>query len=179
MTNGETSEERPPLGAGLIVLGVAQILWGLLEMCGGIWGALSVFMQPVMLQTGQKNPMLDLFETHPAMKYLTVVQNALAAVIGLAFLIGAVGLLLRVIWGRGLSVGASIAQLAQVLVGTTWACIVVLPHFLNWMDAADPMQKSAGMVGAIGIGCSGLISPIFPIIALIVLTRPAVRAQFR
>jgi hypothetical protein len=99
----------------------------------------------------------------------------LGCLASLALLVGGIGLLLVKAWGRTLSIGYAWYAIVSVVAGM----------LVNWLYLVQPMLaqgeagglgQAAAIGGAVGGMIGGCFSVIYPVVLLIFMYRPAVRA---
>lgn len=150
-----------------------------LAIIGIILGSLSVLCSPMGLlpyfvQIGPPNPMIDSVKNDPALFGYMIGSIAVGWVIGLLLLVGSIGALLLKDWARkGLLTYAWI----QIVLGVI-GFIAMITWFNPRMTAAAGSNKAAALGGQIGGMIGAIIGLILPVLILVFMNRPHVKAAF-
>ena len=90
-----------------------------------------------------------------------------------------IGLLMLRPWGRWLSIFYSIYTIFIVLVNAVVSYYFLFVPMMDKLAVLAPGQEKAGMIGGIvGMVAGTCVGPIYPIILLIFMYRPNVKAVF-
>jgi hypothetical protein len=156
---------------GVIALGVVGIILGCL--CGFTTAKATLDLQ-------QSNPVFDAMRHDPVVHNLTLSLAIAGVGLQLILIVGSIGTLLVQRWGRALMLLFAVGMIAQVLTDIVTSAMLVLP-LVNSVVAAHGGNTSAPeyqgrMIGVlIGTG----FRAVFPIVVLVVLNRPQIKALFR
>lgn len=160
--------------ASLTVFGILNILFGVLGICGTAGGVLP-FVMEMPSDPAIPNPMLDLIKSNASYRTFLIVSLALGAIVALLVLAGGVGLLLSKAWGRTLSIVYGWYTIVAAIVGMGVNWYVMQPLLAKMQEGGGPGQVAvtAGLVGGL-IGA--VLGMIYPILLLVFMNRPAIRA---
>jgi len=165
-------QSRP---ASLVVFGVINILFGVIGLCGAAASSAMFFME--MPQDPRfPNPAIDLLNTNAAYRTYLQVTAVIGALASLVLLVAGVGLLLAKSWGRTLSIGYgcfAIVFAVVVMIGN-WS-FVMQPMLAAAKEAGGPAAMGA-VGGVVATMLGGILSLIYPIVLLVFMNRPALRA---
>lgn len=163
-----------PRPASLTVFGILNIIFGVIGLCGTAGGVLP-FVMDLPSDPGVPNPMLDLIKSNAGYRTFLMVSLALGAIIAVLVLAAGIGLLLSKAWGRTLSIVYGWYTIVAAIVGMVVNWYVMQPLLAKMQEAGGPGQLAvtAGLVGGlIGAG----LGMIYPILLLVFMNRPAIRA---
>ena len=133
----------------LLVLGILNIVFGVLGLCGTAASSAMFFVE-MPQDPGMPNPALELIRSDSTYRLIMQTMIVLGCLASLALLVGGIGLLL-----------------------------------VNWLYLLQPMLaqgeagglgQAAAIGGAVGGMIGGCFSVIYPVVLLIFMYRPAVRA---
>jgi hypothetical protein len=172
---GPAAASPAPRPASLIVFGILNILFGALGLCGTA-GSAAMFFMDLPRDPTIPNPMLDLLASNAAFRLFMQVTVALGALAALVLLVAGVGLLLTKDWGRTLSVGYAWYAIVAGVVGMLVNWVYVIQPMLGAMKEAQGPAAMAAVGGVVGGLIGGLVSLAYPIVLLVFMRRPAVRA---
>ena len=168
--------QRP---TSVTVFGILNLVFGALGLCGVGFGVFGLVIMANLLEGEMPpNPQFDMLQ-NPAYQAYTYVVLGLNLIAAIVLAIAGIGLLKLKSWGRSLSIGYGAYAIIMQLVGLAVAFLFVVKPM---MDAAeqgnDPQaqgQMIGGAVGAVFGGCFGLV---YPVLLLIFMFRPNVKAAF-
>lgn len=166
---------------GLYVLAACQICWGLYLCCGSVFGAWFTLFPPEFIKhpNGKPNPALEIMEGTPVLWYWTVAQLAIHLGVAIAYTAAGIALIFRKPWALTTSLACSYASLAVIVLGFVMQMVYMFPVFYPDIQSTNPTARTAAIGGLAGIFGSLCFAPIYPIVALIVLTREPMREIFR
>ncbi len=164
----------PGPGAGLKVLAVFQILFGLL-------GLLSPVMT-LVTRHAAKDPVsreLDhaMWEGPAALWFDA--SLVFGVVLAILLLSTGIGLFMGKRWCRTTGIAYGISSIVLMLIGQAVMAVVAYPLLLDKLDAASPVARGAAMGGLIGGLMGSCFGMILPIATLIVLGRKKVLEVLR
>ena len=152
-----------------------------------IFGSFNIICLPIslLMATGvmrfMRSPVLDLLsESHPYVIWTTVgsIIGIFAAIVQL---VCGIGLLKLKPWARTTSIGYAIYAIIAAIAGMFMTAVVMIPIMQKIQPGSGPDHAVAigGMVGGIIGGIAGsCFALIYPIILLIFMTRPKIKAAF-
>mgnify|MGYP005840950849 CR=1 FL=1 len=148
------------------VIGILGIVLGVLGLCCNLVGLGTASFLPMLgemaQQSGESTEELQALLDNPALLRFTIVSSVLGLLLSLWMVIASILLLQMKPIGHTL-------MLANAVVQILWAVVRTLVEM--WL-AGDQVQMAQSAVGAI-------IALVFPIVVLIVLTRPNLKAAFQ
>lgn len=161
--------------ASLIVFGVINIVFGLIGLCGTAASS-AMFFVDLPQDPRISNPALDLLNTNASYRLYLQVTTVIGALASLVLLAAGIGLLLAKAWGRTLSIGYGCFAIVFAVVGMigNWT-FVMKPMLAAAQEAGGPAAMGA-VGGAVATLLSGIFSLIYPIVLLVFMNRPALRA---
>lgn len=163
--------ERP---TSVVVLGILNIVFGVIGMCGVCVGAFGLFSGNAT--EGLPPFMVEIFE-HPLYVIWTWVSFPISAVTTIMLLAGGVLLLQMRPEGRKLSLWYAWIALLMGLLGTGITLMLMLGPALSAMSSSgDEMAAVMAISMLIGIPCGLACSLIYPIVLIYFLNRPHVIA---
>lgn len=158
------------------VISIIAIIWGSLAVLGGLCS----IPQYMGVRFGP-NPVADAINSDPVVVGFNISAMAVAVVLGIMMLAGGIAALSLKPIGRGLLIVYAIAQIAVSIVSVPVQAAIVYPHMMAAVQsktgASSPIV--AGMRIGFGAGLVfGLITLAWPIVILIFMSRPHVKAAF-
>jgi hypothetical protein len=187
--------ERP---ASVLVLAILQIVFGslcfMLTTCGGVVqfaGGNKMFKPP----PGQGAPKDDpeekleklMEQKVPAYKAVQVAQLGLGILLSVALLVSGIGLLKLRPWARTLALVYAVVSILETIGSIIYESLFTMPILKEFVagerarPGLTPDEKMGydmmEMIGNFAV-FAPLIIVIFPIVVLIILLRPSVRAAF-
>lgn len=162
-------QQRP---TSVTVFGILNIIFGAMALLCTPVSLMMTFMMPA-----QGNPMLQAMRDNQLFRVWSIVGGGLGIIGGGVLLAAGIGLLKLKPWARVTSVGYGIYAIVGGVIGQVITMMVLLPAFRKMTESGGPEAAGAigGMVGGVFGGCFGLI---FPILLIIFMTRPKVKAAF-
>jgi uncharacterized membrane protein (DUF2068 family) len=187
---------RPAKPASVIVIAILQIGLGTLGffagICGGAFeiaedhGLFAELWGPQSVQEKEaEKEMQRALESGPAYKIINFGKDALDLLICLAMVISGVGLLRMRAWGRWLAIIVAVISLAEGLAFISYTLGFTVPAVYQFSSQKQPANLDERFdlaflkIQAIGPIIGESIFLIYPVVVLIVMTRPAVAAAFR
>lgn len=152
-----------------------------LAILGIIFGAINVLctpfgLLPFLVDTGQPNPMIDVFWGSPFFFGWMIFSVAASFILGVVLLLGSIGSLQLRPVARKLMLIYAVAALVMAVAGFAINVVIMLP-LLEQIDGGGPMM--AGVLGGLVGGVVGLLfGSAFPVAILYFYTRPNVKAAF-
>ena len=160
----------------LLVFGILNSVFGLLGLCGTAASS-AMFFVDLPQDPGMPNPALELIRSDSTYRLIMQTMIVLGCLASLALLVGGIGLLLVKAWGRTLSIGYAWYAIVSVVAGMLVNWLYLLQPMLAQGEAGG-LGQAAAIGGAVGGMISGCFSVIYPVMLLIFMYRPAVRAAF-
>lgn len=162
--------QRP---VSVTVLGILNIGFALFGVFG-IFATLALFSA----EGATNNPVMKIIRDNPAYAGWLKISIPFGILACVALLACGIGLLMMQRWARILAIGYSIYAVVFGLIGVV---INFLLLFLPLMQEASrqPGPEAAGAIGgAIGGTFGGCFGLIYPVVLLIFMTRPRIKAAF-
>jgi hypothetical protein len=160
----------------VLVLGILNIVFAALGLMGIAFSIAMMFMPPAL---NMKNPVLDLMRQSPAFAMYINISMVVGGVFTLALLLAGVGLLMFRPWGRHLSIIYAIFAIISLIVNSLINYYFLVAPMIDKLAAAQPGQEKAAAIGAIvGMVAGTCMGPVYPVILLIFMFRPNVKAAF-
>ena len=158
------------------VLGILNIVFAAFGLMGIAFYILMMFVPSAL---NAKNPVLDLMQKNPGYVMYVNISTFVGALFTIMKGVSGIGLLMLRPWGRWLSICYSIYTIFIVLVNSVVSYYFLYAPMLDKMagmpSGPDKVGMSMGIVGGIAGFCIG---PIYPVILLIFMFRPNVKAAF-
>src|SRR5260370_10865271 len=166
-------------------------IWTLVSLCSGVWVLLFYTIQAPQLDAALK-PMRELSELlqkeAPGYLAMEVTNYALRLVLSVLFIFSGIGLLRMKVWAWRTSVISSAATVVWEIVHTVYQWIYVNPVTARWTEelmhkqpAGTPnfaaLSENSAMKVIIA-GAALVFSVGFPVVLLVVMFLPNVRAAF-
>jgi len=160
--------ELPSLARAVAIINLVLGSIGLLSSpCGGL----------MFFDKTSTNPVVKLVRDDPTLFAWEMSSLALGVLLISLQIIGAAALLKRIPWGRTLLFGQSIAVIVKVVISALVTALVLTPRLLEMAHRLpDSAQKAGAIGGAIGGAFGSLFALVLPILTLIAVTRPDLRA---
>jgi hypothetical protein len=159
------------------VLGILNIVFAAFGLMGIAFSIAIMFVHPAALN--MKNPVLDLMQQNPAYAMYTNISMVIGAVFTLVLGLAGIGLLMLRPWGRWLSIAYAVFSIISLIVNSLINYYFLVMPLIDKVAAAQPGQeKAAAMGGIVGMVGGICIGPIYPVILLIFMYRPNVKAAF-
>ncbi len=165
--------QRP---TAVTVIGILNIVLGsfaLLCLPFAIVG----FFAPRM--SGQ-NVVLDIMDQVQFFKFWNIGMTGMGIFVGIALIIAGILLLMMKEIGRLITIGYGFYGISMSLVNLAVSLMFLAAPLLARMNQGGSAEAVAGSVGGmIGMGCGFFLGLIYPIVVLILMTRPAVVEAFK
>lgn len=159
------------------VFGILNIVFATL----GFLGILGSAVMLLALNGDTKNPMIQIIHDNPGYAAYLKVSVVLGVIISLALMAAGVGLLRLQPWARGMSIAYGIFGIVSVPINTVLSYFFVTRPLMEQMQQQhDSTAATAGALGgAIGGMIGGCFGLIYPVLLLIFMLRPNVKAAFK
>ena len=157
-------------------------VFGILNIVFAAWGILGLLMSLVVFNLNRGNPndpMMKILENNPAYANYIKVMIPVGGLASAALLVAGIGLLMMKPWGRTLSIAYAIFALVSCAVGLVMNVLFFIGPMIEQANRAKGPEAAGLMGGAIGAGVGGCFGFIYPILLVIFMLRPNVRAAFR
>lgn len=170
---------RPERPTAVTVFGVLGILFGALGVLCSPLSLFSAFgLSESLMQMGGAVPgvmeqQMAIY-AQPSVKVFLVAQSIIGLALSSALLIGGIGLLRLDKWGWTLSVAYGIGGLIWAPLAAILSYLLITVPMMQQMD----MPASALGGGAFGALCGSAISFIYPILLLVFMFQPSIKAAF-
>ncbi|MBI5116934.1 hypothetical protein HZA56_10720 [Candidatus Poribacteria bacterium] len=188
MTTPYVFDVPPPLprkASGIVVaLGIFNIVYGsLFRLCCGLGAflaslsasAFTDFLESLARMQGREMPPLEMMLSGPVRSY-SMIKGFVLLILGVSLCFGGVGLLRLKAWGRNLSIGVAVAEIAWVLIDFGISIFFLYP-LLAKMGGGFP-QASQMVLNVVFGTLSALVKLAYPVALLICLNIESVRRQF-
>ena len=158
------------------VLGILNIVFAAFGLMGI---AIYILMMFVPSSLNAKNPVLDLMRQNPGYAMYANISTFVGAAFTLVHLLAGIGLLMLRPWGRWLSIAYAVFAIISLIVNSLINYYFLLAPMIDKLAALQPGQEKAAAIGGIvGMVAGTCVGPIYPIILLIFMYRPNVKAAF-
>jgi hypothetical protein len=165
--------QRP---TSLLVFGILNIVFGVIGLCGTAASS-AMFFVDLPRDPTMPNPALDLIESDATYRLFLQTMIVLGCLAALALIVGGIGLLLVKAWGRTLSIGYAWYAIVGAVAGMIVQWVYIVQPMLAQAQGQDEgLGRAAAAVGAVSGLVGGCLSMIYPVVLLIFMYRPAVRA---
>jgi hypothetical protein len=163
--------ERP---TSVTVFGIVNIVFAVLGLFG-LLATIALFS----LTSGSNNPVVQIIREKPI--YATWLKLTIPlGVLSCAVLLAAgIGLLFLKDWGRRASIGYAVYAIVIGLISIVMNFIFLFPPMLEQVGRKQGPEAAGAIGGAVGASLGGFFGLIYPILLLIFMTRPKVRAAFQ
>jgi hypothetical protein len=144
------------------------------------FGALGVLCTPfslfgLLIRPDARNPLAQVIQDNLFYRYWMIGSVVMGVIASAVLLTAGIGLLRMQNWGRLVSLGYAVYAIVAGLAGIVVTLVVLLPA-LKPQGNSDPAAM-AGMIGGVAGGLiGGCVALVYPILLLIFLNRPKVRA---
>ncbi len=171
----ETPPAAPRLGTGLKVLGIVQIVFGVIGLIGA-----PISLAIAMFNAASKDPLQrklhEALWEGPAGAW-SYTQAALGLVFAGLLLAGGVGVVRGKLWGRTASLVYAVGTLVSLAITQAVMIVAVYPMLLDEMSSSSPVTRGGAMGGLIGGVGAALFGAILPLVVLVALARRSAREQ--
>lgn len=158
--------------SGVTVLGIVMMAFGALGLLSWPMTAAS---RALGSQTGSGS-VQDLIWEGPLASWMTI-SLALGTLIALLLLASGYGVFKRTPWARKAAVTYGVVTLVFAAIGQFMNVVFLYPKLIELLDSSNTVERSAAMGGMIGGVIGGLFGLILPVVVLVVMSRPTVKAE--
>ncbi len=155
-----------------LVLGICNIIFGALALCG------LAAMLPLLLPNQDDNPVIALMNQYPIYKAFTLIGTAVGTLLGLGLIFAGIGLMNGHRWARTYSITWAGYSLVMVVLGSVINWIYLVEPLLEQAQQRPDAQMAGAVGGAIGGLAGGCIGAIYPIVLLVFMFTPRIKAYF-
>ena len=130
----------------------------------------------------QHNPILEMLNDSRAYLIWTRVSTVIGFLAATVKLASGIGLLKMQAWARLTAIGYGIYAIIAGVIGMIMTTVILVPMMQRLHPGSGPEGAAAvggmigGIIGGIGGSCIGLV---YPILLLIFMTRPKIKAAFQ
>ena len=163
--------QRPPT---VTVFGILNIAFSILGVFGMV-ATLALFSADAM----SNNPVVAILRDNPAYAAWLKVTIPLGILSCVLVLAAGIGLLRLKEWARKLSIGYAIYAILFGILGIVINFVFLTRPMLEQASQRQGPEAAGAIGGAIGGSLGGCFGMIYPILLLIFMTRPKVKAAFR
>jgi hypothetical protein len=163
--------QRP---TAVTVFGILNIVFAAL----GFFGALASVMLFMAVAGTIKNPVIQLIHDNPTYAAWMKISIVLGLLVSLALLAAGIGLLMLKPWARIVSILYAIYSIVMLIVGSVVNYFFLIQPLLQQAQQKQGPEAAGAVGGAIGgmfVSCFGLI---YPVLLLIFMLRPNIKAAF-
>jgi len=153
------------------VFGVLNIIFGAMALLCTPVGLAMSFLAPAA-----GNPILTAMRENQLYRVWTIIGSICGIIGGGVLLAAGIGLLRLNPWARLVSIGYSIYAIVFGLIGQAINLMVLAPVLKEMAGGQEAAAAIGGMVGGVFGGCLGLI---YPVLLIIFMTRPKIKAAFQ
>ena len=153
----------------IIVFGVLNIVFAIIGICGYAGNIVALVIES---RGGAPNPVNELIYQHPFFGPFFKINIGLGSLVSILLLVAGILLLMNRRMGRTFSNAYGLYTIVTALIGVVMA-FVLWPQFLEIPDQ-DGMPVGAISVWSVLVG--NLINMIYPVLLLIFINRPRVKA---
>ena len=158
----------------VIVLGIINLIWGALGVCGLAWNLILRF--GLVELPGEDNQLLELMQGNIAFQLYTDISTAIGAVATILIISASIGMFILQSWARLATIGWGIYTIVMTVFGTILSYVLI---FKPALDAATDPQRfglKIGMFFGFGIG---ILTLAYCLVMIAILCRSSVKAAFR
>jgi hypothetical protein len=164
----------PGPSGGLKAMGIVQIAFGALGMLGA---PMTLGLRSLAHDAASRRVQEVMWTG--TLGTWTRLSLGLSTVMALMLLVSGIGVLKLRPWARRLAVGYGLGATALLVVSQIMNAVLLVPALSEMARAShDPVARAGATGGIVGGIVGGLLGLTLPIAVLIVMTRPAVKAQF-
>ena len=165
--------QRP---AAVTVIGILNIVFGSLALLCLPFAIIGFVMPRV---SGQ-NAILDLMDRVPFYKFWNIGMTGMGIFVAIVLIVAGIFLLMMKDMGRLITIGYGFYGISMSLVNLAVNLIFCTGPLMAQMNQGGSAEAAGGAVGGmIGMGCSFFLGLIYPVVVLILMTRPAVVEAFK
>ena len=156
-------------------------VFGILNIAFAILGVFGIFASFALLSASamSNNPVVTIIRDNPAYAAWMKISIPLGILSCVLLLAAGIGLLLLKEWGRKLSIAYAIYAIVFGIAGTVLNFVFLTRPMLERASQQQGPEAAGAMGGAIGGSVGGCFGLIYPILLLIFMMRPNVKAAFR
>jgi hypothetical protein len=169
----ETPAAPPKRTPGLTVLAVFLLVLGGLGLLSGPYTLVSRGLARDALSRQLQEIMWS-----GALGVWMYISLFLGLVTALAMIAAGVGILKMKPWGRTISLAYGLGSIGLGVVGQIMAIALFYPALLEWGEREGGLAQIMAMSGIVGGVVGSLFGLVLPVITLVVMTRPKVKAAF-
>jgi hypothetical protein len=161
---------------------VVVTVLGIINIVFAAWGLIGLAFSSVLLFSdvaAANNPVFKILHDQPAYLAFAKVSLVIGGLAAIVLLVAGIGLLLLRPWARPLTIGYAIFGMLNTVVGTVVNYLFLVRPLLDQAAHKNGPEAAGAIVGAIGGGFGGCLSLIYPILLLVFMARPEVKAAFR
>lgn len=159
--------QRPMI---LTVFGILNIAFGVLGVLCTPLSLIGLFFRP-----DPNNPVVQIIQDNAFYRYWMIGSVGMGVIASVVLLVAGIGLLRMQNWGRLVSFGYSVYAILAGLAGMVVTMAVLVPALKS--QGSNNPAAMAGLIGGVAGGMiGGCIALVYPILLLIFLNRPKVRA---
>jgi hypothetical protein len=162
--------QRP---TSVTVFGILNIVFAVF----GIFGIIGTVMM-LSMTDASRNPVVNIMRNSPAYAAWLKLSLPLGAAAIVALVAAGIGLLMMKSWARKLSIGYAIYAIVFGILGLVINFIFLMLPMLEEASRRQGPEAAGAIGGAIGGTVGGCFGIIYPILLLIFMTRPKVKAAF-
>jgi hypothetical protein len=158
---------------GVTVLGVFLIIFGAL----GLFSAPMTFLTRGMARDPASRRINELMY-EGTLGAWTMTSLFLGTCLAGLMLASGIGIVKRRPWAKKTSLGYGISAIVMAIIGQIMSAMLLYPELNKMAEHGGTVEKAGAMGGMIGGMVGGCLGLVLPVITLIVMTRPNVKAQF-
>jgi hypothetical protein len=163
--------ERP---ASVTVFGILNIVFAALGFFALLASAMMLFSAGAM-----RNPVMEQMRAIPQYDFWLKLTIPLGILSSIVLLVAGIGLLRLRSWGRLLSILYGWYAIIFGVVGIGWNYLFLMRPMMEQARQQGGPEAMGAMGGAIGGTVGGCLGLIYPVLLLIFMTRPRVKAAFQ
>jgi hypothetical protein len=167
----------PPASSNVpTVFGILNLAWFGMAICGGVMA-----LPMLTLEVGEQHDNVAfrvLAENEFALRW-TQVMTVVGSLAACLLLAGGIGLLMRRAWGRRLSLVWAFFALLTGLVGTAVSWLYYLAPLMEQAKELTDAERMGANLGVVAAACGALCGLLYPVVLLVFMTRPSLKAALR
>jgi len=165
--------QRP---TSVTVFGILNIIFAVFG-CIGTVASITLFILPA--NAAVHNPMVELIQNNPGYAMWLKVSVVLGIFSCGALLAAGIGLLLLKPWAHKLTIGYAIYAIIFGIIGTVVNFFLIVRPMLAQAQEQHSPGTAGAIGGAVGGSIGGCLGLIYPVLLLIFMLRPHVKAAFQ
>jgi hypothetical protein len=156
-------------------------VFGVLNIAFALLGVLGIFASFALLSATamSNNPAVTIIRDNPTYAAWMKISIPLGVLSCMLLLAAGVGLLFLKEWARKLSIGYAVYAILFGIAGIALNFVFLTRPMLERASQQQGPEAAGAMGGAIGASIGGCFGLIYPILLLIFMMRPNVKAAFR